>query len=77
MEVDKYVKRRSILEENIQKVYYTVLGKCTTLLKKKLMKSKGWREAYIKFNALKLIKTIKSKVFKFEDQKYTPIFLHQ
>ena len=34
--VNAYVKRDSILDENIQKTYSLMLGKCTELLKSKL-----------------------------------------
>ena len=36
MEVDAYVKRMSMFEENIQKAYYLVLGKWNGILNSKL-----------------------------------------
>ena len=34
--VDAYVKRDSVLDENIQKAYSLMLGQCTEILKSKL-----------------------------------------
>ena len=76
MEVDSYVKRKSMLEENIQQAYSLVLGKCIGLLKRKLKKSMGWSEAPIKFDVINLINIIESILLKFEDQKYLPISFH-
>ena len=72
MELDAYANLNYMLEENTQKVHSLVLRKCTDL-KKKPKQSKGWSEAYTKFYFLKLIKIIKSIIFKFEDHKYLAI----
>ena len=40
--VNSYVRRDSILDENIQKGYSLVLGKCTELLKPKLKTTSNW-----------------------------------
>ena len=42
MELDTYMKRKSMLKENTQKTYYMVLGQCNDLIKIKLNQSKGW-----------------------------------
>ena len=60
-EVDAYVKRKSILEDNTQKEYYTVSVKCTKLLKIKLKNRKGRRKASTKCDVLEMIKIINPK----------------
>ena len=73
--VDAYVKRDSILDENIQKAYSLMLGKCTELLKSKLKTTTDWTTVSTKFDILGLMKTIRSVIFKFEDQRYLPLSL--
>ena len=77
VEVDAYVKRKSMLEENTQKTYSLVLVQCTELLKRKINQSKGWSEASTKFDVHEIINTIKSLILKFEYQKHLNIYLHQ
>ena len=74
--VNSYVRRDSILDENIQKVYSLVLGKCTEFLKSKLKTTSNWDTTSTDFDLLGLIASIKSVIFKFEDQQYFPLSLH-
>ena len=74
--VDAYVKRDSILDENIQKAYSLMLGQCTELLKIKLKTTTDWMTVSTEFYLLGLIKTIRSVIFKFEDQRHLPLSLH-
>ena len=74
--VDAYVKRDSILEENIQKAYSLMLGQCTELLKNKLKTTTDWTTVSTYFYLLGLMKTIRSVIFKIEDQRYLPLSLH-
>ena len=71
-----YVKRKYMLEEKTQKAYSIVLGKFTKLLKRKLKQIKDCSEASTKFDVLEIINIIKSVIFKFEDKKFLPLFLH-
>ena len=66
--VDAYVKRDSILDENIQKVYSLMLGQCTELLKSKLKTTTDWTKVSTEFDLLGLMKTIRSVIFKFDLQ---------
>ena len=77
MKVDAYVKRKSVLEETIQKEYSLVLGQCTKMMKSKLKHSTGCSKSFTKFDVLELLKITKSNKFKSGYQKYSPIFLHQ
>ena len=65
MVVDAYVKLKSILKDNIQKLYYLVLVQLTETIKRNLKHSKGWSKASTKFDVLKLINITRSIVFKF------------
>ena len=76
-EIDIYMKRRSTLDENVQKCYSLVLGQCTDLLKSKLKQSHEWHAASTTYDVLILIRIIRTITFKFYEQKYLPLALHQ
>ena len=71
------MKRISTLDENVQKSYSLVLGKCTDLLKSKLKQSNKWHVSSKKYDVLILIRIIRTITFKFHEQKYLPLALHQ
>ena len=74
--VYSYVKRDTILDKNIQKSYSLMLGQCTELLKSKPKTTTDWMTVLTDFDLLGLMKTIRSVIFKFEDQRYLPLSLH-
>ena len=74
--VDAYVKRDSILDKNIQKAYSLMLEHCTELLKSKMKMTTDWMTVSTDFDLLGHIKTIRTVIFKFEDQRYLPLSLH-
>ena len=76
-EIDAYVKRRELLQENKQRVYSLILGQCTELLKTKLKSSKKWLKISTDQDVLLLLEEIKSILFKFEDKKYLPLAIYQ
>ena len=76
-EIDSYIKRRSILDDNIQKAYSLILGQCTDLLQSKMKQQATWEATSIAQDAIKLVTMIKSITFKFEDQKFLPLALYQ
>ena len=53
-----------------------MLGQCTELLKIKLETTTDWMTVSMEFYLLGLMKTIRSVIFKFEDQRYLPLSLH-
>ena len=75
-EIDIYMKRRSTLDENVQKCYSLVLGQCTDLLKRKLKQSHEWHTASTTYDVLILIRIIRTITSKFDEQKYLPLALH-
>jgi hypothetical protein len=76
-QIDQYICREAILQENMQRAYSLVLGQCTELLRAKLKQSSDWAQVSSAFDVLGLTKLIKSIVFKFDDQKFLPVSLHQ
>ena len=75
-EINIYMKRISTLDENVQKSYSLVLGKCTDLLKSKLKQSNEYNVASTTYDVLILISIIRNIMFKFYEQKYLPLALH-
>ena len=71
------MKRRSTLDNNVQKCYSLVLNQCTYLLKRKLRHSHEWHAASTTFDVLSLRRIIRTITFKFDEQKYLPLSLHQ
>jgi len=76
-EVDAWIKRRAILDDNIQKAYSLILGQCTDLLQSKLKQQSQWLQTCLDQDAIALLAMIKAITFKFEDQKFLPLALHQ
>ena len=76
-EVDAYIKRRAILDDNVQKAYSLILGQCTDLLQSKLKQQRQWLLTSLDQDAIALLALIKAITFKFEDQKFLPLALHQ
>ena len=58
------------------KGYSLVLGQCTELIKSKLNTTSNWDIISTYFDLPGLISSIKSVIFKFEDQRYLPLSLH-
>ena len=76
-EIDAFIKRRSILSDNIQKAYSLILGQCTDLLQSKLKQQANWEAILQAQDALALLALIKTVTFRFEDQKFLPLALYQ
>jgi hypothetical protein len=62
-EVDQLIKRRAILNDNIQKAYSLVLGQCTEFLQSKLKQQQTWNAVSTSQNAIDLLKLIKTITF--------------
>ena len=74
--IDIYIKRDRIIDENIQNAYSLIHGQCTELLKSKLKTSANWETVSSQYNMLGLLEAINTIIYKFEDQKYLPLSLH-
>ena len=71
------MRRRSTLDDNVQNCYSLVLGQCTDLLKSKLKQSYEWNAASTTYDVLILIRIIRTITFKFDEQQYLSLALHQ
>jgi hypothetical protein len=76
-EINKYIMRRATLEENMQKAYSLIVGQYIELLRAKFKQSNDWVHVSTVFDVLGLIRLVKTIVFKFNDQKFLPVSLHQ
>ena len=75
-EIIAMVKRKNTLKSNIQKVYSLILGQSTELMKDKLKASTKWQDIQSSQNALELLNEIKTITYKFEEQKYLALSIH-
>jgi hypothetical protein len=76
-EVDKYVKRKMYLQENLKALYSLVLGQCTDVVLAKLEASDTYNEMSEEAGSMKLLKEIRALVYNFQSQKYAPQALHE
>ena len=75
-EIIAMVKRRNSLKSNLQKAYSLILGQCTDLMKDKLKASTRWNDIKSRQDALQLLNEIRTITYKFEEQKYLPLSIH-
>jgi len=76
-EVDAYVKRKTLLEDNLQKLYALILGQCAKSLESRLKQQNNWETISHAQDALGLLRMIKTINYKFEEQKFFPLALQQ
>ena len=74
--IDAYIKRESILDDNVQKAFSLVLGQCTDLLQSKLKQQANWATVSREQDVIALLEMIKNITFKFDDQKFLPLALY-
>jgi hypothetical protein len=75
--VDDYVKRDTILKENIKTTYSLIWGQCTDLMRQKIEATKSFTSISQDGDATELLKIIKDIAYNFQAQKYTPQVLHE
>jgi hypothetical protein len=75
-EIDSYIKRKSLLDDNIQKTFSLVIGQCTDLIQSKLKQQAVWTTISQDQDAIALIGLIKTITFRFEDHKFLPLALY-
>jgi hypothetical protein len=75
-EIDFYIKRKSLLDDNIQKTFSLVIRQCTDLIQSKLKQQAAWATISSDQDANALIGLIKTITFRFEDQKFLPLALY-
>ena len=69
-------KRKKLLQVNLEKAFSIVLGQCTYDLQKKLEANKDWETIFSTQNVLDLLEIIKMTTYKFDDEKYLPLSIH-
>ncbi len=75
-EIDSYIKRKSLLDDNIQKTFSLVIGQRTDLIQSKLKQQAVWTTISQDQDAIALIGLIKTITFRFEDHKFLPLALY-
>jgi hypothetical protein len=76
-EIDAYIKRKSMLDDNIQKTYSLVIGQCADLIQSKLKQQAQWTSiSQDQDDAIVFIGLTKTITFRFEDQKFLPLALY-
>ena len=75
-QIAEYIKRKQILSTNLEKAFSIILGQCTYDLQKKLEANQNWPTIFSTQNVLDLLETIKLTTYKFDDEKYLPLFIH-
>ena len=68
----EYVKRESVLAENVKTVYSLIWGQCTDVMRQKIRSHSDYKTTEDVLDAIGLLKTIKSNMFNFQGQIYCP-----
>ena len=68
----EYVKRESVLAENVKTVYSLIWGQCTDIMRQKIASHSDYETIEDVSDAIGLLKTIKSIMFNFQGQIYRP-----
>jgi hypothetical protein len=77
-EIDKYVKRKTCLADNMQLVYSLVWGQCTDIMGQKVEALTIYETLTTSGgDGLALLKAIKDMVYNFQSRKYLPHALHK
>jgi hypothetical protein len=72
----EYVKRKSLLAENVKTVYSLIWGQCSDIMRQKIASHSDYETIEDVSDAIGLLKTIKSIMFNFQGQIYRPQALH-
>eukprot|EP00978_Attheya_sp_CCMP212_P020631 scaffold59246_cov62-Attheya_sp.AAC.2 len=74
--VDEYVKRSTLLDQNMRTVYNIVLGQCTDIMRQKLVGLSNFSTLKQNGDGLGLLKAIKDTTFEFQGKKFIFDTLH-
>ena len=70
------MKRKKTLQKNMEIAFVIIQGQCTCDLQKKLENSADWDTIYTNQDILDLLELIKITTYKFKDEKYLPMSIH-
>ena len=69
---DDYVKRKTVLVENIKTAYSLIWGQCSDVMRQKVEAYSGYPIISKHGDAIELLKVIKDVAYNYQVQKYTP-----
>jgi hypothetical protein len=75
--VDEFVKKEAHLEENIKTAYSLIFGQCTKAMRAKLESMSDHQVIAVASDGIELLRNIKTVMYNFQSQKYTPLALHE
>jgi hypothetical protein len=70
--IDEFVKRELALEEKLRTLYTLVWGQCTKIVRARVEALPNCKDMSKEFDALALLKAIKSITYNLQSQKYKP-----
>jgi hypothetical protein len=70
--ITEYVKRESVLTENVKTVYSLIWGQCADIMRQKIESQIDYETTKEASDAIRLLNTIKSIMFNFQGQIYRP-----
>lgn len=75
--LDEFMKRESMLEENIKTAYSLIYGQCSDALRQRLEGCENHETTTSSMDAIGLLKNIKSVMYKYNGMKYPKQALHE
>jgi len=75
--IDGYVKRTSVLDDNIQSLYSLVWGQCTEAMKSKAESQPQYIATHEANDGIALLAIIRNISYSFESQKYLPLAIFE
>ena len=76
-QVTKYVARKELFEDNMNKAYGVILGQCSKAVKDKLECRDDWTTMEAQLDPIMLLKAIKEITQNYEDSKYPIATIHK
>ena len=75
-ELTNYVQRKETLQRDMEKAYTIIYGQCSVQLQHKLKNSEKWETISSTQNVINLLELIKMIVYKYKEEQYTPLSIH-
>jgi hypothetical protein len=76
-EIDEYVKRKSVYNENMKSAYSVVWGQCSNAMRAKLESRDTHENIALAGDVIGLLRNIKDAAFSFQSEKYKVHALHE
>ena len=75
--IDELVKKETVLEENLKTAFSLIYGQCSDELRAKLESREDHAQVEAMSDSLGLLRNIRTVMFQFQSQCYTPLALHE